>query len=114
MKGTEIMLQHTEVKQRFTRIERDIEEAARSCSADKKLPQKFRECVMEWKQHAEKAKSIFESHDDNQMILCVDDLEKIGERAEAALEHIVNPDTKIKSSIMRANTELIDLMKQLH
>jgi len=108
------MLQHTEVKQRFTRIERDIDTAAKSCRADSKLPQKFRECVMEWKQHAEKAKPIFESHDDNQMILCVDDLEKIGERAEAALEHIVDPDAKIKTSIVRANIELIDLMKKMH
>jgi hypothetical protein len=110
----QIMLQHTEVKQRFTRIERDIEEAAKSCSTDAKLPKNFKDCVMEWKQHAVKAKPIFESHDDNQMLLCVDDLEKIGERAEAALEHIVDADSKIKNSILRANSELIDLMKKMH
>jgi hypothetical protein len=108
------MLQHTEAKQRFSRIQRDIEEVAISCSTNPKLPQKIKDCILEWKQHALNAKPVFDSNDNKQILLCVDDLEKIGERAEAALEHVVDPDTKIRNTILHANHEIADLIKQLH
>jgi predicted oxidoreductase (fatty acid repression mutant protein) len=108
------MLQQNEIKQRFGRIERNIEEAVNTCQADTKLPQKLKDCVTQWKQHAAKAKSIFESQNNKEILLCVDDLEKIGERAEVALRDVVGDDSEIRNFVHHAHTELSDLRKKLH
>jgi hypothetical protein len=108
------MLQLNEIKQRFGRIERDIDEAANTCQSETQLPRKLKECVMEWKQHAATAKSIFESQDNTKIRLCIDDLEQIGERAEAALTGVSGADLKIKIPIVHAHSELADLKKKLH
>lgn len=108
------MMQHSELKEQFSRIERDIEEAANACDANTRLPQKLKDCVTQWKQHTVKAKPVFESNDNRKIISCVDDLEKIGERAEAALNDVIGPDYQIRSSVMHANSQLADLARKLH
>jgi hypothetical protein len=108
------MLQHSEIKRRFSRIERDIEQAATACQADAKLPQNLKDCVMQWEQHTTKAKPIFDSHDDKSILRCVDDLEEIGGRAEFALQGAVGVDAKVKTAVVHAHSELADLKRQLH
>jgi hypothetical protein len=108
------MLQLNEIKQHFGRIERDIDEAANTCKSDTKLPQQLKEYVMQWKQQAANAKSIFDSHDNARIRLCIDDLEQIGERAEAALKDVAGTDTKIKNPVMHAHSELAELKRNLH
>lgn len=108
------MLQHSEIKQRFGRIERDIAEAASTCRSDTKLPQKLKECVMQLEQQTLKAKPILESHDDKKIVRCVDDLEEVGGRAEVALKGVSGVDTKLSNAVLHAHSELTDLKKKLH
>lgn len=109
------MLQHSEIKRRFGLIERDIEEAATACqAADAGLPQNLKDCVMLWEQHTTKAKRIFNSRDDKSILRCVDDLEKIGGRAEMALQGAVGLSVKVKTAVEHAHSELADLKRQLH
>jgi hypothetical protein len=108
------MLQHSEIQQRFVNIERNIEEAVTTCKADTKLPQKLKDCVTQWQQHAVKAKSIFESNDNKSIVACVNDLEKIGVRAELALRDVIGDDNKIRNFVEHAHSELADLKKKLH
>jgi hypothetical protein len=108
------MLQQSEIKQRFVSIERNIEDAVNTCKADTKLPQKLKDCVTQWQQHAVEAKPIFESHANKEVIACVNDLEKIGERAELALRDVVGDDNKIRTFVQHAHSELSDLKKKLH
>ena len=70
------MLQHSEIKERFGRIESDIAEAASTCRSDPKLPQTLRDCVMQLEQQTQKAKPILESRDEKQITRCVNDLKK--------------------------------------
>jgi hypothetical protein len=108
------MLQQSEIKQRFVSIEHNIEEAVNTCKTDAKLPQKLKDCVTQWQQHAVKAKSILEAHNNKEVIACVNELEKIGERAELALRDVIDDGNKIKDYVHFAHSELADLKKKLH
>jgi hypothetical protein len=108
------MLQQSEIKQRFDSIERNIEDAVSKCKSDSKLPQKLKDCVTQWQQHAVKAKSIFDSHNNKDVIACVNDLEKIGHRAELALRDVMDEDNTIKDFVTHAHSELTELKKKLH
>jgi predicted Rossmann-fold nucleotide-binding protein len=108
------MLQHSEIKQRFGLIEREIGEAATACQADAKLPQKLKDCVIQWELHTNKAKQIMSSQDDKSILRCVDDLEEIGQRAEEALRGATGINNKVKTAVVHAHSELADLKRQLH
>jgi hypothetical protein len=108
------MLQHSEIKERFGRIERDIAEAASTCRSDPKLPQNLRECVTQLEQQTQKAKPILESQDEKQITRCVDDLEETGGRAEVALKGVSGVDTKLSNAVVHAHSELTELKRQLH
>ena len=108
------MLQQNEIKQRFVSIERNIDEAFSVCKSDSKLPQKLRDCVNQWQEHAVKAKPIVETHDQKEVFAAVSDLEKIGERAELALRDVIGDDNKIRNFVQHAHSELADLKKKLH
>ena len=108
------MLQHSEIKQRFGDIERDIAEAASTCRSDPKLPQNLRDCVMQMEKQTQKARPILESQDEKQITRCVDDLEETGGRAEMALKGIPDVDSKLSNAVLHAHSELTELKRQLH
>ncbi|MBV8633557.1 MAG: hypothetical protein JO002_03630 [Burkholderiaceae bacterium] len=108
------MLQQSEIKRRLSRIELEIAEVARSCEANDKLPQELRERVTEWKQHTDKVKAVFETHDNREIIDCVNDLEQIGHRAEMALQDANGVDDKMRDTLLHAQGELFRLKKKLH
>jgi hypothetical protein len=109
-----IMLQQSEIKQRFGSIASNIDQAVTTCKADAKLPQELRDCVQQWQQHALKAKPAIDSQDSKEILACVDDLEKIGARAEVALRSVKGDDSKIRNFVEHAHSELTDLQKVLH
>jgi hypothetical protein len=108
------MLQHSEIKERFGRIERDIAEAANTCRSDPKLPQNLKDCVTQLEQQTQKAKPILESRDEKQITRCVDDLEETGGRAEMALKGVPGVDAKLSNAVLHAHSELTELKRQLH
>ena len=108
------MLQQSEIKQRLSGIEREIEEVARDCESSETIPQKLKDCVSQWKQHTVKAKTVFDSQDNKQIIGCVNDLEQIGHRAEMALQEAKGVDARVRNTLLHAQSELVDLKKKLH
>ncbi len=108
------MLQQSEIKRKLVRIEHEIDEVAKSCAANAKLPQKLKECVTEWKQHTDKAMSDFDSNDSKQIVECVNELEQIGHRAEMALQDATEVDDKMRDTLLHAQGELFKLKKKLH
>ncbi|HEX7642298.1 MAG TPA: hypothetical protein VF450_09590 [Noviherbaspirillum sp.] len=108
------MLRQSEIKRKLIGIEHEIDQVARSCAADEKLPQKLKECVTEWKQHTDKAMSDFDSNDSKQIVECVNDLEQIGHRAEMALQDAAGVDEKMRDALLHAQGELFKLKKKLH
>ena len=108
------MMQQSEIKRKLARIEHEIDEVARSCEADPKLPPKLKECVTEWKQHTDKVMSDFDTSDSKQIVECVNDLEQIGHRAEMALQDATGVDEKMHDTLLHAQSELFKLKKKLH
>lgn len=108
------MLQNTELKQRFVRIEHDIDEAEIGCCTNTNLPQNFKDAVTQWKKHASHAKEILESKDEKKIIRCIEDLEEIGGRTELALQSITGVDARLKDSVVHAHNELAELKRKMH
>jgi polyhydroxyalkanoate synthesis regulator phasin len=108
------MLQHTEIEQRFSRIERDINEVESGCQSNATLPQDLKDCVAQWKKHATHTKDVLESKSERKIARCIDDLEEIGGRTEMALQTVTNIDARIRDSVLHAHSELVDLKKKLH
>lgn len=108
------MLQQPEIKQRFTSIERNIEQAVTTCQSDKQLPQNVRDCVTLWQQHAAKAKPTFDSQDNKKIMVALEDLEKIAQRTEVALRDVAGDSSKIRGFVEHAHSELSDLQRKLH
>jgi hypothetical protein len=108
------MLQHREIKKRFARIEREIEEAEVGCRADASLPQQLKDCVMQWRRNSDEVKSLLDVANYTRVIEYVDHMEQIGERAETALRANVGVDDNLRKSVLHAHTELSYLKKKLH
>ena len=108
------MLRQSEIKRKLTSIEHEIDEVAKRCDANEKLPQELKERVTEWKQHTDKAMSDFDSNDSKQIVECVNDLEQIGHRAEMALQDVADVDETMRDTLLHAQGELFKLKKKLH
>jgi small-conductance mechanosensitive channel len=108
------MLQASEIQKRFTHLERTIEKASQACHADTTLPQNLMDCVNQLDKQSESAKKIMESQDENRLRQCIDDLERVGDRAEQACQSGTNIDVKVTRAVTSVHAELSDLKKQLH
>ena len=69
--------------------------------------------MKEWKQEAGKSPAVLDSKDSQRIVECVNDLEKIGHRAEMALQDITEIDTKMRDTLQHAQSELLILKKKL-
>lgn len=108
------MLQASEIQKRFTHLEQTINQASQACHADMTLPKDLMNWVDELDKECRSAKKIMASRDEDRIRQCVDDLERIGDRAERACEGSSSVDAKVKSAVATMHTELSDLKKQLH
>ena len=109
------MLQSAEIQQRFNHIEQTIHEAAQACQSATAVPMELKDCIQQLDQRSEQARSILQQSQDEDLIRqCVDDLEKLGDRAKAACEQADNVDDELKTAVMQAHRELSDLKHQLH
>jgi len=108
------MLQASEIQKRFTHLEQTIEKASQACHADTTLPKELLDCIDQLDKQSGSAKKIMESKDENRMRQWIDDLEKVGDRAEQACQRATNLDAKVKSAVTSVHAELSDLKKQLH
>lgn len=108
------MLQRNEIKRKLSRIEHDMEVVVKACQADASMPQELKDCVTEWKQMAATTQPAFESHDNQRLRGCVDDLEHIAHRAEMALQDVSGVDDKVRESVLHAQRDLLDLKRKLH
>jgi methyl-accepting chemotaxis protein len=108
------MMQSSEINQRFTQIERNINQAAQACQSDNSVPQELRDYVRQLDQQSDQAKQALQSQDENRIRQSVDDLEQLGDRAEKACQRAGNVKDEIKNAVKQAHSALSDLKQQLH
>src|SRR5437879_4465696 len=108
------MLQATEIQKRFTHRQQTVSEASRTCHADAMIPRDLMNCVDELDKECKSAKNLMSSQDEDRIRQCVDDLERIGDRAERACQQAGGLDASIKDAVTSMHSELSDLKRQLH
>lgn len=110
----DIMLQASEMQQRFTHLQQTISDTSRTCHSDKTIPEDLMNWVDELDRECKSARKVMASHDDDRIRQWVDDLERIGDRAERACIQAGGLDSKIKNAVSSMHSELSDLKRQLH
>jgi len=109
-----IMLQATEIQKRFTHLQQTISEASRTCHADAAIPKDLMNWMDELDKECKSAKKVMSSQDEDRIRQCVDDLERIGDRAERACQQAGGLEASIKDAVSSMHSELSDLKRQLH
>ncbi|KVM52631.1 hypothetical protein WJ58_19535 [Burkholderia ubonensis] len=108
------MLQASEMQQRFSHLQQTISEASRTCHSDKTAPRDLLNWVDELDKECKSAKKIAASGDNDRIRQWVDDLERIGDRAERACMQAGGIDAGIMNAVSSMHSELSDLKQQLH
>ncbi|MET3624931.1 hypothetical protein [Burkholderia ambifaria] len=108
------MLQTSEIQKRFTHLQQTVSEASRTCHADRTIPKDLINWVDELDKECKSAKKLMSSNDEDRIRQCVDDLERIGDRAERACQQAGSLDAKIMNAVSTMHSELSDLKRQLH
>ena len=108
------MLQASEIQKRFTHLQQTISEASRTCHADATIPRDLMNWVDELDKECKSATRVMSSKDEDRIRQCVDDLERIGDRAERACQQAGGLEARIKDAVSSMHSELSDLKRQLH
>jgi hypothetical protein len=108
------MLQANDMQQRFTHLQKTVSEASRTCHSDKTIPKDLMNWVDELDKECKSATKVIASHDEDRIRQWVDDLERIGDRAERACLQAGGLDAKITNSVSSMHSELSDLKRQMH
>lgn len=109
------MMQSTEIQQRFNHIEQTIHRASRACQSANAVPTDLQDCIQQLDQRSEQARNIMQQPENESRIRqCVEDLERLGDRAKAACEQADQVDGNLKTAVMQVHQELSDLKHQLH
>ncbi|MCY1519166.1 hypothetical protein D9M68_539110 [compost metagenome] len=109
-----IMLQASEMQQRFSHLQQTISETSRTCHADTGIPQDLMNWVDELDKECKSASKVVSSKDEDRIRQWVDDLERIGDRADRACQQAGSLDAKVKDAVSSMHSELADLKRQLH
>ncbi len=109
------MMQANEVRQRFSKIEETIHQAAATCERSNNVSDDLKSSIAELDQESGKARqALQQSQDQSSIVECVDALEALGDRARDACQRADNVDEALKSAVMKAHQELSELKHQLH
>ncbi len=113
-KKGDIMLQASEIQKRFTHLQQTVSEASRTCHAGAAIPKDLMNWVDELDKECKSAKKVMSSKDADRIRRYVDDLERLGDRAERACQQAGGLDARITDAVSSMHSELSDLKRQLH
>jgi chromosome segregation ATPase len=71
-----IMMQAKEIEQRFTTVERSVEQLKQAVNAQKNVPQDLKDCVQQLGQQTSAARQVVQSQDEQRIVQAVDELEQ--------------------------------------
>lgn len=108
------MLQASEMQKRFSHLQQTVSEASRTLHADATIPKDLMKCVDELDNECKSAKKLMSSKDEGRIRQWIDDLERMGDRAERACQKAGSLDTRIMNAVSSMHSELSDLQRQLH
>jgi hypothetical protein len=108
-------MQSNEIRQGFERAEQCIRQAARACSNANTISMDLKDSIQSLDQQVDRAREVvMQSSDDSSVRQCVDELEKLGDRARDACERDPGAGEEVKQAVMQTHDELSSLKRQLH
>jgi hypothetical protein len=108
-----IMLQPSEIQQRFSHVQQVVNQAEEVCRNDQSVPNEIRDCIQKLAHETDRAQSVMQSNDQSDMVQCIDDLEAIGDEAKRVCTS-TRPSPQVQSVVVRVHDELSNLKHQLH
>ena len=109
------MMQINEIQQRFNQVEQTIHHASQACQNAILLPMDLKDCIQQLDEKSGQARiTMQQAQDQDRIRQCIDDLEKLGDKAKDACERAPTIDDEIRNAVMQAHHELSDLKHQLH
>jgi len=108
-------MQTSQIQERFSTIERCVDQAAILCRTNHAVPDELRECLTDLERESDEAKQIAQSETDDERIRqCADKLEELGNRAMQACKHAANVDPHVQNAVSQAHDAISSLKHQLH
>ncbi|NML62863.1 hypothetical protein HHL21_17620 [Massilia sp. RP-1-19] len=107
------MLQSSEIERRFSSIQQAIGQASQTLQADS-APSQLKDCIQKLDRESSKAQQVIQSHDENRIRQCVDELESMGDEAKRVCRSQAAVTPRVTEAIMKVHDELSDLKHQLH
>jgi ABC-type transporter Mla subunit MlaD len=108
-------MQVEQIRERFSRIEEWLDDAAQACRESNTVPDALRNCLDELDRESDQAKHLVETENDQERIRqSVEKLEAVGDRAMQACRQARNLDQKLQVSLSQAHFEISKLKQQLH
>ena len=108
------MLQASEIQKRFNHLQETVSEASRTCHADSSAPKDLMNWMDELEKECQSAMKVMATSDEERMRQCIEDLERIGDRAERACVQGNNVNESLRDTVSSMHSELSDLKRQLH
>ena len=110
----DFLLHASETKKRFTHLQQTVSDTSRACHTGKTVPADLMNWMDELDRECQSAKKVMSSRDQDRIRLWVDDLERLGDRAEQACQQAGGLDDRIRDAVRSMRSELSDLKRQLH
>jgi chromosome segregation ATPase len=108
-------MQITEIKERFSRVERCIDLAAQACQNQGDTPQDLKNTLSELDRQSDELKlAVNEGEDEDLIRQEVEDLEELGDRAVRACKQAGNLDPQLRDAVQQAHDAISELKHQLH
>lgn len=108
-------MQMNQVKERLGRVEQCASQAMQACQSSTNVPQELQSCLSELDRRSHEAMQMMQgSQDEQRIVQCVDDLERLGDRAMAACRKADGVQPDLRTAIQQAHDELSSLKHQLH
>jgi hypothetical protein len=107
------MLQANEIEQRFERISEAIGQASKAIGDGSQSPD-LKECIDKLDRQCGAGRMVVQSHDEERIRECVEDLEMLGDEAKRAMRSDGQVTPQLMDAVTRVHDELSDLKHQLH
>ena len=108
-------MQAGQIRERLTKIEQCVDDAARACQVGRDVPDELRRAIDELEHESDRAKQMIETDTAEDHVRdCVDRLEELGDRAMRYCNEARVLDQTVQNAVTQAHDMISTLKHQLH
>ena len=108
-------MQTPQIRDKFSNIEKCVDNAARACQQSAAVPEQLRSCINELESQSYQARQILQDdQSEDQLRQCVDRMEELGDKAMRECRTSANLDQPVSEAIRQTHDAISDLKHTLH